>query len=288
MTQRTPFDLDLNHPSLIYWISQWLDEDLRSGDVTSWSTIPEPKSANAICVAKQDLVVCGLPVFSQVFHQVDAEIQVTSLVPEGASVSKGQEILSIKGDIHSILASERLGLNLLQHLSGIATQARAYADAVAGTKARVVDTRKTLPGLRYLQRYAVRVGGCHNHRYDLGAGILIKENHIRGAGSISAAVQSAQQHAPHTLRIEVGVTNLTEMEEAITAGADIVMLDNMTPTQITKAVSQAQGRAILEASGGITLDNVRDYANTGVDVISVGALTHSIQAADISLLVVPT
>ncbi|TNE47983.1 MAG: carboxylating nicotinate-nucleotide diphosphorylase [Deltaproteobacteria bacterium] len=274
----------LDHPLLDAWITDWLAEDLHHGDVTSWSVMPDARQAQGSCVAKQDLVLCGLPLFLRVLARTTSNLKVECLVEEGQAIAEGETLLRLEGEIHGILAGERLGLNLLQHLTGIATQARQFADAVAGTQARVVDTRKTLPGLRFLQRYAVRVGGCYNHRYDLGGGVLIKENHIRGAGSIAAAVQSAKTNAPHALRIEVEVTDFAEMREAIQAGADVVMLDNMTPNQCAQAVSEVEKKVILEASGGIHLGNVRDYAEAGVDIISVGALTHSIQAADISLL----
>lgn len=267
------------------WIKNALQEDLECADITSWSTIPALQSGEAVAIAKQELVVCGLPIAQRVFALLDPGVEWHAFVEEGQSVSKGDELFRISGEIHAILGAERLVLNVLQHLSGIATMAREFMNAVVGTEARVVDTRKTLPGLRFLQRYAVRVGGCFNHRYHLGAGILIKENHIRSAGSIEAAVNAAKRHAPHTLRIEVEVTNTDELEQALTAGADIIMLDNMTPEQIKSAVETYKGQAIFEASGGIHLANVRDYALSGVDIISVGALTHSIQAADISLLV---
>lgn len=288
MTSRSsvssPVGAQLEHPLLDSWITEWLSEDLHHGDVTSWSVIPEPKVIHGSCIAKEELVLCGLPLFLKVLQRTTPDIEVECLVEEGQTLEVGQTLLTFRGEVHGILAGERLGLNLLQHLTGIATQARQFADAVAGTKARVVDTRKTLPGLRFLQRYAVRVGGCHNHRYDLGGGVLIKENHIRGAGSITAAVTNAKARAPHTLRIEVEVLDFAEMREAMQAGADVVMLDNMTPAQVAEAVQEVDGKVILEASGGIKLENVRDYAEAGVDIISVGALTHSIRAADISLL----
>lgn len=267
------------------WIQTALEEDLEGADVTSWSTIPQPQAGTAQGVAKQDLVVCGLPIAQRIFELLDPQIVWEPLVEEGQSIQKGDVLFRISGEIHAILAGERLMLNVMQHLSGIATVAQAFSQEVAGTQARVVDTRKTLPGLRFLQRYAVRVGGCHNHRYHLGSGVLIKENHIRSAGSITKAVQAAKQRAPHTLRIEIEVTSLDEMNEAIQAGADVVMLDNMTPEQVRKAVECASGSVLLEASGNIRLHNARAYAEAGVDIISVGALTHSIQAADISLLV---
>lgn len=274
----------LQHPALDDWLRYWLAEDLHHGDITSWATMPQSRHIRGICLAKQDLMVCGLPVFARVFSLLDPTIQITLHTEEGSWVYRGDHILALEGEIHNILAGERVALNLLQHLSGIATQAQQFALAIAGTRSRVVDTRKTLPGLRFLQRYAVRVGGCYNHRYDLSGGLLIKENHIRGAGSITQAVNAAKQRVPHLLRIEVEVTCFEELEEALAAGADVIMLDNMSPEQVAQAVQRVQGRVLLEASGGISLANVRAYAETGVDLISVGALTHSVKAADVSLL----
>lgn len=274
----------IEHPALDAWLHQWLQEDLHHGDVTSWATIPQPRHIRGACIAKQDQVICGLPVFGRVFALLDPDIHIAWQVEEGSWVKAGQKLLTLEGEIHNILAGERLALNLLQHLSGIATQAKQFVEAIHGTRTRLVDTRKTLPGLRFLQRYAVRVGGCYNHRYDLSAGVLIKENHIRGAGSITHAVHAAKQRAPHLLRIEVEVTSFQELEEALVAGADIILLDNMSPQQVAQAVQRVQGQVLLEASGGISLENVRAYAETGVDLISIGALTHSVKAADISLL----
>ena len=194
-------------------------------------------------------------------------------------------LFRLEGKVHSLLAGERTALNFLQHLSGIATLSRRFADEVEGLPVRLVDTRKTLPGWRALQRYAVRVGGCFNHRYNLSAGAMLKENHIRAAGSIAIAVSTLRAQISHLIKIEVEVTNLDEYQQALDAGADVIMLDNMSLEDMTTAVQQNQGRAILEASGGIRLDTVRGVAETGVHVIPVGALTHSVTAADISLLV---
>lgn len=284
MTEHTTWP-GWTHSRLESWIDRALEEDLEGTDITAWTTIPHHQEGEAIAVAKQELVLCGLPVAEAIFRRLGAGLEWESIASEGSVLAKGEQAFKVKGEIHAILAGERLVLNVLQHLSGIATTSRAFFEAVAGTSARVVDTRKTLPGLRFLQRYAVRVGGCHNHRYHLGSGILIKENHIRAAGSIGEAIAAAQSRAPHTLRIEIEVTDFDEMEQALQAGADIVMLDNMTPAQVAEAVALANGRAILEASGNVGLHNVREYAEAGVDVISVGALTHSVKAADISLLV---
>ncbi len=261
-----------------------LREDLLGGDVTSWALIPEPQEATAKAYAKEKLVVCGLSIAQRVFSLLDPKIYFKAHVNEGQFLEKGDCLFEVTGEIHSILAAERLALNLLQQMSGIATIARRYVEAVEG-KVKVVDTRKTLPGLRALQRYAVRVGGAANHRYHLGSGILIKENHIRAAGSVHNAVKRAQANAPHSLRVEIEVTNFDELREALDAGAEVIMLDNMTPSQLVEAVAITKGRAILEASGGITLETIGEYAKTGVDIISVGALTHSVKAADITLLI---
>jgi len=266
-------------------IQQALREDLEGGDLTAWSTIPSKQNALAQGIAKQDLVICGLPIAEKVFAHLDKNTSFKTHVKEGDFVKKGTLLFEVEGEIHALLGAERLALNYLQHLSGIASTANRYKQAVQGLDVRIVDTRKTLPGLRAYQRYAVRVGGCHNHRYNLAAGVLIKENHIRIAGSITTAISRAKQFAPHTTKIEIEVTNLQEFEEAQKAGADIIMLDNMGPEELTQAVSTKKEHVLLEASGGITLETIRAVAETGVDIISVGALTHSIIASDISLLI---
>jgi nicotinate-nucleotide pyrophosphorylase (carboxylating) len=198
-------------------------------------------------------------------------------------VEKGQQIAEVEGSVRSILSGERLALNLLQRLSGIATRTNQYVQAIAGTKARVVDTRKTTPGLRLLEKYAVRVGGGHNHRYALYDAVMIKDNHIKGAGGIKQAVDAARATIPHTMKIEVETESLEQVREALEAGADIIMLDNMELERMKEAVALIAGRAVVEASGGVTLETIRSIAETGVDVISVGALTHSVKALDISL-----
>lgn len=266
-------------------IDRALAEDLLGGDVTSRAVIPQGTQAVAVGVAKKPVVVCGLSVLPHVFHRVDPTLEIKTFVHEGDAAQPKDILFRVSGLVHSILAAERVTLNILQHMSGIATLARQYANAVKGTKVRVVDTRKTLPGLRAFQRYAVQVGGCYNHRHHLGSGVLIKENHIRAAGGITQAIKRAHDHAAHTLRVEIEVTSMSELKEAIEAGAELVMVDNMTPEQVKEAVTWVNGRALLEASGGITLETVRGYAEAGVDIISVGALTHSVKAADISLLV---
>ncbi len=264
-------------------IEEWLQEDIGFGDVTTMSTIPEEAQGVGILYAKEAGVIAGLPVAQLVFETVDPALSFTALVKEGARVEKGEQIAEVSGSVRSILSGERLALNLLQRLSGIATRTSQYAQAVAGTKARVVDTRKTTPGLRMLEKYAVRVGGGHNHRYALYDAVMIKDNHIKGAGGIAQAVVAARAAVPHTMTIEVETETLDQVQEALDAGADIIMLDNMPLDVMKQAVALIGGRAVVEASGGVTLETIRAIAETGVDVISVGALTHSVKALDISL-----
>lgn len=264
-------------------IEEWLQEDIGFGDVTTMSTIPEEAQGVGILYAKEAGVIAGLPVAQLVFKTVDPALSFTALVKEGARVEKGEQIAEVSGSVRSILSGERLALNLLQRLSGIATRTSQYAQAVAGTKARVVDTRKTTPGLRMLEKYAVRVGGGHNHRYALYDAVMIKDNHIKGAGGIAQAVAAARAAVPHTMTIEVETETLDQVQEALDAGADIIMLDNMPLDVMKQAVALIGGRAVVEASGGVTLETIRAIAETGVDVISVGALTHSVKALDISL-----
>jgi nicotinate-nucleotide pyrophosphorylase (carboxylating) len=264
-------------------IEEWLQEDIGFGDVTTMSTIPETAQGVGILYAKEAGVIAGLPVAQLVFETVDPTLSFTALVKEGARVEKGEQIAEVSRSVRSILSGERLALNLLQRLSGIATRTSEYAQAVSGTKARVVDTRKTTPGLRMLEKYAVRVGGGHNHRYALYDAVMIKDNHIKGAGGIAQAVASARAAVPHTMTIEVETETLDQVQEALDAGADIIMLDNMPLDVMKQAVTLIGGRAVVEASGGVTLDTIRSIAETGVDVISVGALTHSVKALDISL-----
>ena len=215
---------------------------------------------------------------------VDPEIAVEVLCPDGAHVERGAVLLAVRGFAHGVLAAERTALNFAQRLSGVATLARRYAEAVAGTKARVIDTRKTTPGYRVLEKAAVLAGGCGNHRFDLGSGILIKDNHIAACGSVRAAVLAAKANAPHPLRIEVEVTTTAELDEAIAAGAEIVLLDNMTPAQVEVAAARAHEHGLrVEVSGGVTLATVAAYARAGADLISVGALTHSAPSVDIGL-----
>jgi len=259
-------------------------EDLPGGDLTSEITVDESARARAVAVARGPLVACGGFVFGRVFERVDPWSRVTANVGEGARVQPGDSLWTLEGKARALLAAERVALNLVQRMSGIATLARAYVDALPeGSSAIIADTRKTTPGLRILERYAVRTGGARNHRNDLSSAILIKDNHIAAAGSIERAIERARERAPHTSRIEVEVQSLDEFERALEAGPDIIMLDNFDVASMKEAVRRAKGRAILEASGGVTLDKVAEIAATGVDVISVGALTHSARAADIAL-----
>ncbi|MCY0991829.1 carboxylating nicotinate-nucleotide diphosphorylase [Nannocystis sp. ILAH1] len=260
-----------------------LAEDLASGDVTGRATVGPEVRARAHMVAKANLVVAGLQVTEAVFRRVEPGVGFAAYVRDGARVAVGTEIACIEGPAQALLAAERTALNLLQRMSGVATLTRAYVDA-AGGRCRITDTRKTMPGLRALDRYAVRCGGGHNHRNDLGAAVLIKENHVRAAGGITAAIERARQVAPHTMKIECEVTSHDELREALAAGADIIMLDNMDDAAVREAVAITAGKAILEVSGGVGLERIAAAAQLGIDVISVGRLTHSVPAADISLL----
>lgn len=263
-----------------------LAEDLAGGDVTSLATVPAELHARGTLLAKAPGVISGLEVAGDVFRCVDPAIVFTPLVSDGAHVEARTPIATVAGPARGLLAGERLALNLLQRLSGVATITARYVDAVRGTGALIVDTRKTTPGLRSLEKAAVRHGGGQNHRYNLTDGVLIKDNHlaaVSGPDRVAQAVALARNAAPHTLRIEVEVTTLEELAQALEAGADIVLLDNMDPAAMREAVALTGGRALLEASGGVTLETVGDIARTGVDLISVGALTHSAPALDISL-----
>jgi nicotinate-nucleotide pyrophosphorylase (carboxylating) len=261
-----------------------LEEDLASGDLTTEACIEPEARAVAHAVARKAMVACGGPVFLRVFDRVDPTLTVEVHVADGASVSAGTRLWSVRGRARSILMGERVALNFVQRMSGIATAARAHVDAVpAGCKTRITDTRKTTPGLRALERYAVRAGGAYNHRDSLGAAVLIKDNHVAACGGVRAAIERARAAAPHTAKIECEVDSLEQLDEALAAGVDIVLLDNMATSTVAEAVKRVAGRAVVEASGGITLARVAELARAGVDAISVGALTHSVQAADIGL-----
>jgi len=262
-----------------------LDEDIGPGDVTAQSVLAGNEKGNARAVAKSALVVAGLEVFSEVFDYVEGPIEVNALCNDGDCIGPGDVIARISGNLKGILMAERVALNFIQRMSGIATLTSAFVDKVAGTGVRILDTRKTTPGLRILEKYAVKIGGGVNHRFGLYGGAMIKENHIAAAGGISEAVTRVKNQIPPTLKIEVEVKNLSEVKEALCAGVDIVMLDNMDVAEMIEAVQVIGTQALVEASGNVSLDNVREIAETGVDFISVGSLTHSAPAADISLLV---
>jgi len=265
-------------------IQNALREDIHTGDLTTQAVVPEPRIATARLVAKEPLTVAGVDVAARVFTLLDPAIAFDSCCRDGQSMEQGAILARITGDAALLLQGERVALNLLQRMSGIATLTARYVQAVVGTKARIVDTRKTTPGLRILEKYAVRIGGGINHRTGLYDGILIKENHITAAGGISEAIRRARSYIPHTLKIEIETETVEQVQEALAAGADIIMLDNMDCMTMRHCVALIEGRALVEASGGVNLDTVRAIAETGVDIISIGALTHSPRAMDISML----
>jgi len=261
-----------------------LEEDLSGGDITTSALVAEGSRAVGRALAKSRLVACGAEVFARVFYELDPGIRVERKVADGAEVAPGTVLWEVEGATRTILAGERTALNFVQRMSGVATLTRRFVEAVPpGSKLRVTDTRKTTPGLRAFERYAVRTGGGTNHRDDLGSAILIKDNHIEAAGGITPALASARRFAPHTSKLEIEVESLAALDEALAAGADIVMLDNFEPEALSEAVRRASGRALIEVSGGVGLERVAELARAGVDVVSVGALTHSAPAADISL-----
>ena len=260
-----------------------LAEDIGSGDVTSEAVVDESAGISAAILAREPAVVAGLGVVEEVFAQVDRSVRLAALAADGDTVEAGDEVVEVSGSARSILAAERTALNFLQRMSGIATETARYVAAVAGTSAAITDTRKTAPGLRALDKYAVRVGGGRSHRMGLFDGCLIKDNHIACAGGVKAAVAAARERLGRRLEIEVEVTSLEDVEEALAAGADGLLLDNMDPATLREAVARARGQALLEASGGITLDTVAEIAASGVDMISVGSLTHSVRAIDFAL-----
>ncbi|MDR2420550.1 MAG: carboxylating nicotinate-nucleotide diphosphorylase [Oscillospiraceae bacterium] len=270
------FDLDA-------LIAAALREDIGAGDITTLSCVPEGALSRGLFRAKEDGVVCGLFILPRVFAALSPDVAVAPLVREGAEVKNNELIAEIEGPSRAVLTGERVALNLVQRLSGIATRTAAAARVVRGTRAKIADTRKTTPGLRALEKYAVRAGGGHNHRFGLDGGILIKDNHIKAAGGIARAVKSARAAAPHTLKIEVETETLPQVLEAIDAGADIIMLDNMGVEAMSEAVRLVAGRALTEASGNMGDRDLRKVAETGVDIISIGGLTHSAKALDISL-----
>ncbi|MDD2443944.1 MAG: carboxylating nicotinate-nucleotide diphosphorylase [Desulfotomaculaceae bacterium] len=275
--------MDLNELELQKLIDRCLCEDLGAGDLTTNSTVPAGAVSTGYILAKEAGVVAGLPLAEMIFRRLDPSVEFRAIARDGDRVERGRVLAEIDGKARAVLTGERLALNFLQHLSGIATRTARLVEMVSGEKARIVDTRKTTPGLRMIEKYAVRVGGGHNHRFGLYDAVLIKDNHIKMAGGIKKAVLAARLGSPHTARIEVEVEELAGVREALEAGADIIMLDNMDPQTMREAVDLVAGRALVEASGGIGEESIRGVAAAGVDLISVGALTHSVRSLDISL-----
>ncbi len=273
--------LEVLDEPLLHCVRSALAEDIGSGDITA-ALVPPEQTAHATVVCREPAVLCGMAWFNAVFAELDTGIQVDWQVTDGTRLQAGQQLCSLSGPARHILSGERTALNFLQTLSGTATLARCYADAVADLPVRILDTRKTIPGLRLAQKYAVRIGGCDNHRIGLYDGILIKENHIAAAGSIKQAVQLARSTSP-AIPVEVEVENSGQITAAIDAGADRLLLDNFSMAEMAAAVQLVAGRVQLEASGGITLENLRATALTGVDFISIGTLTKNVQAIDLSM-----
>ena len=269
-------------PGVTEQIRRALEEDIGPGDITTSLLIPDDDIATGRFIAKGRFILAGIPFAQEVFRILNPALQWTSFFRDGDKIGEGDVIAELSGKTSAILTGERVSLNILQRLSGIATLTNTYAEHIQGFTCRIVDTRKTVPGMRFMEKYAVAKGGGYNHRFGLFDGILIKNNHIAAVGSVSEAVRRARG-AHHLLKIEVEVETLQDLAAAVEAGADIVMLDNMSVDDMRKAVRMVQGRLLLEASGGVTLDTVRTIAGTGVDLISVGALTHSAAAVDISL-----
>ena len=265
-------------------VAMALEEDLGRGDVTTAATVPWATIGEAVLAARRSLVLSGLFVFREVYAQVDPTVEVIEVAVDGERLAAGAVAARVRGRAASLLQGERVALNFVQRMSGTATLARAYVEALpANSTTRIADTRKTTPGLRALERYAVRCGGAHNHREDLSSAVLIKDNHVAAAGGVSIAIARARAHAPHTSRIECEVDTMQQLEEALDAGADIVMLDNFDDATLKSAVALVAGRAIVEVSGGVTLERIPRIAAAGIDVISAGALTHSAAAADLGL-----
>ncbi|MEN6623405.1 MAG: carboxylating nicotinate-nucleotide diphosphorylase [Smithella sp.] len=263
-----------------------LIEDIGTGDITTGATVNHDLAGKAQAIAKDDFVVAGIDVFKDVFFCLDDKTQFNLHAFDGQIIKKGNIVAEISGNLSYILQAERVALNLFQRMCGIATLTRKYVEAVKGSKAKILDTRKTMPGLRLIDKIAVRIGGGFNHRMGLYDGVLIKDNHIAAAGGITEAVKAQKLHLPHILKIEVETKNLLEVQEALDCGVEIIMLDNMPLEQMEQAVELINGRALVEASGNVNLQRVASIAATGVDLISVGELTHSVRAADISLKII--
>ena len=263
-----------------------LDEDLGAGDITTDAIIAPEAKGKAVLETREEIVLAGLPVFTRTFELLSSNMNIENHYKDGQIVPAGEKICHLSGSLSAILKAERTGLNFIQRMSGIATLTRGYVDRAGSEKVKVMDTRKTVPGLRFFDKYAVRMGGGFNHRFGLYDGILIKDNHISAAGSITEAVKLVKKNAPHNIMIEVEVEDLAGVKEAINAGTDTILLDNMSNDDIREAVQLAAGRVMVEVSGGISLENISEIARTGADLISVGALTHSARAVDLSLEVI--
>ena len=272
-----------SHKEILRIIKNALAEDIGKGDITTAAIIRGNKRGQAQAIAKENFIIAGIDVFQKTFLFLDDRIEFNALIADGEKVKKGETIAQVTGPLASILQAERVALNLFQRMCGIATLTGKFVEAVHGTKAKILDTRKTMPGLRLLDKMAVKIGGGFNHRMGLYDGVLIKDNHIAAAGGIPAAVTAQKKSLTKKLKIEVETKNLMEVEEALNSGVDIIMLDNMPVEEMTKAVMLVGGKALLEASGNVSLQNVARIAATGVDFISVGEITHSVRAADIAL-----
>jgi nicotinate-nucleotide pyrophosphorylase (carboxylating) len=275
---------DLMHLDSI--IQKALEEDIGPGDITTDSIVDPHSTGKAELLAKEQLILAGLPVFSMVFTLVDPGLEFEYMYKDGALISSGEVICRISGRLASILKAERTALNFVQRMSGIASLTADYVRNAGQGKTRILDTRKTVPGLRALDKYSVRMGGGYNHRIGLFDGILIKDNHIAAAGSVSKAINLARSNSPHMLKVEVEAETLPQVQEAIDSGADIILLDNMPIDKIQQAVTLIKGRTLIEVSGNVTLGNIAGIADLGVDFISIGALTHSVKAVDLSLEIV--
>jgi nicotinate-nucleotide pyrophosphorylase (carboxylating) len=275
------------HPTTLALVRAALAEDVGHGDVTTQATVPPGASGKALLVAREAAVVAGLPLVALVYGEVGGkEVSVPEVrlfAADGDRIARGAPLAEIAGPMATILTGERVMLNLVQHLSAVATLTRRFVDAVAGTGAEITDTRKTMPGLRLLEKYAVRVGGGRNHRFGLDDGVLIKDNHIALSGGVARAIERARAGAPHTLRVEVECDTVAQVNEALAARADVILLDNMEPEEVAAACRAIAGRALVEVSGGVKLDNVRRFAESGAELISVGAITHSAPAIDLGL-----
>ena len=265
------------------WILSALKEDITSEDVSTNSVMPHPQAGEVDLICKEDGIICGLQVFERVFTLLDEKTTVEFLVQDGAEVHKGQLMAKVHGDIRTLLCGERTALNYLQRMSGIATYTHSVAELLKGTGIKLLDTRKTTPNNRIFEKYAVRIGGGNNHRYNLSDGVLLKDNHIGAAGSVTKAIEMARDYAPFVRKIEVECENIDMVREAADAGADIIMLDNMTPAQMKEAVAVINGRAKTECSGNVTKENIATILDTSVDYVSSGALTHSAPILDVSL-----